>query len=389
MSASSPIHQPAIPVRGARPYLMLHCPAGGGHRAAAEALAEQARQLGRRALVVDALTHTPRWFARSYVGTHLTGSGQIPQLYGFGYARLNRRHPGLDGIRRGFDRAIGAHLLEAVHELDPAAVIATHFYPLSVLAAERLAGRLQAPLVGVVTDYTAHAFWAEPGVDMYVTAPGSAPLELSRHGVPRSHIVATGIPVRGAFGALPPPSFHEGRPLGVLMTSGGFGIGPLEAAIRSFAGLGQLRLTVVCGKEERRAERARRAAESAGVEADIVGFESNMPDRLAEAQVVVGKPGGLTVSEALAAGRPMALFGTCPGQEQHNEEWLCLNGAAVVTEPDRCGPRLARLVHTGELARMASAARLLGRPHAARDALCAVDRLVEAASSAHRAVIPA
>ena len=267
-------------------------------------------------------------------------------------------------MRRRLDRVIGRRLLDAVLARRPDVVICTHFYPLSVLGDARLRGKLDAPLVGVVTDYTAHAMWAEPGVDLYCTARGGAGADLARHGVPAGNIVATGIPIRPAFAHIERRESTD--KLHVLMTSGGFGIGPLEQAIRSFAGLPHLQLTVVCGADDKRVSRASLSAERANVAARIIGFEQDMPARLAEADLVVGKPGGLTVSEALASGRPMGLFGTCPGQEQHNEDWLCLNNAATVLNPLRAGAQIEWLRRCGRLPAMAAAARKLGEPHAAR-----------------------
>lgn len=346
--------------------LILHTPAGGGHKAAAHALAQHAEGAGAEVEVHDALASTPKWFARGYVRTHLGSTSLAPALYGFGYDQLNRRHPTLDRVRRRVDRALGERLLDVVAAARADVVIATHFYPLSVLGAARLSGRLDVPLIGVVTDYTAHAFWAEPGVDAFCCAPGSAASELSRHGA--VSIVETGIPVRREIAAIAPPAIARVPQLvRVLMTSGGHGIGPLEQAIASFAGFGHLELTVVCGADDRRRARAQAAADRAHVDATIVGFERDMPARLAAADVVVGKAGGLTVSEALACGRPMVLFGTCPGQEEHNEAWLELHGAAVTSAPERVGARIEWLRRNGNLPAMARAGAALGRPHAAAD----------------------
>jgi processive 1,2-diacylglycerol beta-glucosyltransferase len=347
--------------------LVLHVPAGGGHRAAAQALVEQAHDRGVEAELCDALHFTPRWFAAGYVQAHLRSTEHAPSLYGLGYRRLDRRHPIADGVRRRVDRAVGGELLRYVRARRPDVVIATHFYPLSVLGAARLSGALDAPLVGVVTDFAAHAWWAEPGVDAYCTAPGGPALDLARHGVPPAHIAQTGIPVREAFGRIPPLS-HDGE-LRVLVTSGGFGIGPLATTLRSFAGFANMHLTVVCGASERRVSEARRAVAKARLSAQVIGFEKDMPARLAEAHVLVGKPGGLTTSEALAAGRPMVIVGTCPGQEQHNEEWLTLNGAAVAARAEHAGARVSWLRQSGQLASMARAARRLGTPTAACDIL--------------------
>jgi processive 1,2-diacylglycerol beta-glucosyltransferase len=357
--------------------LILHCPAGGGHRAAAEAIAEAA---GGCAEVVDALALTPRWFRRGYVEAHLRTTAVAPWLYGMGYQRMNRRHPTMDRVRRRLDRAFGERLLRFVLARRPSAVIATHFFPLSVLGAARLVGALPCPLAGVVTDFAAHAFWAEPGVDLYCAPRGGAALDLARHGVPPAIVAETGIPVRGAFGRLPPVD-PRGDRLRVLCTSGGFGIGPLATAIASFAGIEGVELTVVCGNNPRLERRAARAAERAGVRARVLGFERDMPARLAEADVVLGKPGGLTVSEALAAGRPLALVGACPGQEQHNEEWLTLCGAAAGVEPAHAGAAIAELWRNGALVAMAAAARRLGTPHAARDVLSTLRSLERSAAA--------
>ena len=46
--------------------------------------------------------------------------------------------------------------------------------------------------------------------------------------------------------------------------------------------------------------------------------------------LLVTKPGGLTSSEALAAGIPMALFDPIPGQEEDNARYLTGRGSAVL-----------------------------------------------------------
>jgi processive 1,2-diacylglycerol beta-glucosyltransferase len=353
--------------------VILHVPAGGGHRAAAHAVADAARARGIDAEVIDALEPTPPWFAKAYVGAHLTSTERAPGLYGHGYAALNQRHAIVDGVRTAFDRAVGGQLLRRVVRAGPVAVIATHFFPMEILGHARRRGLLGAPLVGVVTDYAAHAFWAEPGVDRFCTPRGRAPRDLARHGVSPEAIVATGIPIRRGFGSIAPLAVPEPpAPLEVLVTSGGFGVGPMAQVIRSFAGVPAMRLTVVCGDNARRVEQAREAAAAAGVAADVVGFERDMPCRMARAHVLVGKPGGLTVSEALAAGRPMVLVGACPGQEAMNEAWLVDQGAAVASDAASAGRLVARLRAAGRLLPMAAEARALSAPRAA-------DRVVDVA----------
>ena len=360
--------------------LVFHCPNGGGHRAAAQAIAEaaaEARSTGAddEVEVIDALEHTPRWWANAYTKSFLRTTTHAPWAYGLTYDSINRRHPVFDGVRRGLDRAVARRLRSFVREARPDAIVATHYFPLAVLGRDRIRGELAAPLLAVVTDYAAHAFWAEPGVDRYCVPTGGAALDLARHGAPASLVVETGIPVRPAFGRIAPLQLHDG-PTRVLLTSGGFGIGPLASALRSFAGR-RAELTVVCGNNPERVAEARRIASELGLAADVVGFETDMPRRMAWADVVVSKPGGLTVSEALAAGRPFVSMGACPGQEQHNEDWLVVNGAAIAVRAERIGEAIASLAPETVVG-MGRAAARIGAPRAATHVLAEARRLAVA-----------
>ena len=367
--------------------LVLHCPAGGGHRAAAHAIAEAAVELGVTCEVLDALSLTPPWFARAYVGAHLTSTEHAPWLYGAGFAAMNRRRHGItDELRGAFDRTAGHRLRRRVLQIAPSVVVATHFFPLAALGRARQTGELSAALVGVVTDYAAHAFWAEPGVDRYCAPSGRAPRDLVRHGAAPESIVATGIPIRGAFGRIPAFALPDAvAPLRVLVTSGGFGVGPVVQVIRSFADPvrsgARVHLTVVCGDNRNRVEQARRAARDASVPAKIIGFERDMPARLAESHVVIGKPGGLTASECLAAGRPMVVVGACPGQEMLNQRWLIESGAAALATSTDAGRVALDLASSGALRALAENARALSAPDAARRVVEVALRVAEPAPS--------
>jgi len=349
--------------------VVLHAPAGGGHRAAANALAEAAPLVDAEVEVLDALAYTPPWFAKSYVQTHLRSTRHAPWAYGFGYDRLNQRHRLADGIRHRVDRKAGRLLTDAIARSGADVVVATHFFALSVLGQAKRRGELTLPLVGVVTDHAAHAFWAERGVDLFCVPSAAAARDLRNHGIAHHRIATTGIPIRPAFGEVAPLPSQLPSKLEVLVTSGGFGIGPMARTIRSFAGITDVHLTVVCGANEDRVHDAHMAARAARVPATIIGYENDMPRRIGASHVVVGKPGGLTVSEATACGRPMVLVGACPGQEEGNQKWLCHHGAAVAAHPDGVGLQLEWLRRNDRLTTMANASHRLGCRDAARRVL--------------------
>jgi processive 1,2-diacylglycerol beta-glucosyltransferase len=361
---------------GRSPVLVFYVSAGGGHRAAALALQEAALEKGVEVELVDALSLGPRWYAKAYVETHLLGSGYAPALYGGAFDLSNRPDPVRDGLRSALDPSLGRELRDFVISKNPSAIICTHFNPLVALGRLRLEGALAAPVVAVVTDYVAHAVWSAPGVDLYCVAPGRAPRDLARHGLHGARVAETGIPVRPAFGRVAPfAGPAPGEPLSVLLTSGGFGVGPVRDVLRGLRRVPDLAVDVVCGNRSNLVRRARRYAARRGLDAVVYGFVDDMPARLQRAHVVVGKPGGLTMSECLAAGRPLVAVGTCPGQEAGNEEALVAWGAGAGCRPREVGAVLARLRAEGRLAAMAARARARGRPRAAADIFEAVDAL--------------
>src|SRR5258706_1857413 len=110
-----------------------------------------------------------------------------------------------------------------------------------------------------------------------------------------------------------------------------------------------------------------------------VGFTTEMDKYMAAADLMVGKAGGLTTSEALARGLPMALIEPIPGQEERNSDHLLEAGAAIRCNnlPAAAWKIAALLDDSARLARMREAASNLGRAGAAaaiaEDAMRLVD----------------
>jgi processive 1,2-diacylglycerol beta-glucosyltransferase len=99
-----------------------------------------------------------------------------------------------------------------------------------------------------------------------------------------------------------------------------------------------------------------------------------MPDLMRVATLFIGKPGGLSSSECMAAGLPMVLINPIPGQEVRNSDFLLEEGAAV-----RCnyattvGYKIDCLLDDPDrVRRMAANARRLGRLDAAPQIVASV-----------------
>ncbi len=95
-----------------------------------------------------------------------------------------------------------------------------------------------------------------------------------------------------------------------------------------------------------------------------------MHELMAGADLLVGKPGGLTSAEAAARGLPMVLLRPIPGQEERNAKVLVQAGAAILQkDPLEAGKRAAELLMQREVIdRMRGCAVRFGRGGSAKAA---------------------
>jgi processive 1,2-diacylglycerol beta-glucosyltransferase len=167
----------------------------------------------------------------------------------------------------------------------------------------------------------------------------------------------------------------------ILVSAGGFGVGRIEDLFTCLSELQhEAQIVFLCGRNEelkKKLERrsAKRAADS---KASItsVGYTTLMDEYMSASDILLGKPGGLTTSEALSKGLVFVIVNPIPGQEERNSDHLLEEGVAI-----RCNnlPVLAykvdQLLENPErFQRMQANARRLARPHAARDV---VNKLLE------------
>ncbi|HVH70864.1 MAG TPA: glycosyltransferase [Candidatus Dormibacteraeota bacterium] len=239
---------------------------------------------------------------------------------------------------------------------------------------------MQARNAIVVTDYDVHAMWLCRTVNRYYVAIEEAAEYLAHIGVAREKLCVTGIPIDPLF-AIPLARAEARKHLGVdaeatiiLISAGGYGLGPVEQLVKDLLELDRpWQIVAVAGKAEKIRKFLEELAEAAGKLASgsprlcALGFTTEMDKYMAAADLMVGKAGGLTTSEALARALPMVLIEPIPGQEERNADHLLEAGAAIRSNNLLAAAwKIAGLLDDpARLNRMRDAARRLGKPAAA------------------------
>ncbi|MEA3063694.1 MAG: UDP-N-acetylglucosamine--N-acetylmuramyl-(pentapeptide) pyrophosphoryl-undecaprenol [Sphingomonadales bacterium] len=207
----------------------------------------------------------------------------------------------------------------------------------------------------------------------------------------REKAVLVGNPVReeiARLGELPFPPFDEVAPLKILVTGGSQGATILGEIVPE--GLGLLhpslrrRLQVVQQCRPDDIERVRGQYAELGIPAELLTYIEDMPAKLADAHLVIGRAGASTIAELTAAGRPAILIPYPAATDDHQtanaREMTKAGGARTIQQSNFTPGVLARQIEAmaadpQALDNAAARALSVGRPHAARDLADLVERV--------------
>jgi len=361
--------------------LILSASSGAGHVRAGQALEKAFQAQGHCEVAhIDALQYVSKLFQRIYDKAYIRMVNRAPDLMGLLYQQTDK--PWSHSRERlAMDRLNTRPMIRMLKKVQPDLCVATHFLPAEILAWLIAKKKLRARHVITITDYDVHASWLCRTVDRYYVAIQESVEYLARIGVPRERLCVAGIPIDPLFEN--PVTADEVRSkLGlargevvVLLSAGGYGVGPVEQLVTDLVNLERpWQIVAIAGKSEPLKKRLDQLARTAGKTPSgyprlvPVGFTTEMHQYMGAADLLIGKAGGLTTSEALARSLPMVLVEPIPGQEERNADHLLEAGTAI-----RCNNlpaaawKIANLVdQPGKLKAMREATRGLARPNAAR-----------------------
>ncbi len=364
-----------------RCVLILSASSGAGHVRAGQALEKAFAARGDCTVEhIDALDYTTKLFQKIYEDAYIALVRRAPGLMGLHYDRFDQ--PWRQRSRQlALDRLNTRPMIRLLKCVQPDLCVATHFLPAEIIAWLKAKRKITAQHAIVVTDFDVHAMWLCRAVDRYCVAAEEAAEYLASIGVPREIVRVTGIPIDPVFAVTKDRSEMrrkhglDAERTTLLVSAGGYGVGPVERLVTDLLGLRRpWQIVAVAGKAEkmraRLAELARRNAKfREGPRLHVVGFTTEMDEWMAAADLLVGKAGGLTVSESLARGVPLALVEPIPGQEDRNADHLLEQGAAIRCNnlPTAAWKIAGLLDDPVRLAGMAAAARAMGQPAAAAE----------------------
>lgn len=363
--------------------LILSCNTGGGHNAAAQAVAGALRRRGHSCKTVDYLALASDHISKEICGAYVSIVNNAPNFFNLLYkageaVSSPRRRSPIYYVNKCFVRRLRREL--AANHYD--AVVVSHIFAAQALTELRLRGELDIPFISVTTDYTCSPFWEEIHCDcVTIPHPDLIP-EFVEHGLDPALLLPCGIPVSDACHSDLTPAearaqlgLPQDQPV-ILLAGGSMGHGSQRELIDALLSRSRFDpfIVVVCGSNEKeKASLEKRYAKRPNVQ--IRGFERRLPLLMRAASVTFTKPGGLSSTEAAVVNTPLIFRNAIPGCETHNQDFFVSRGMAYAPDSPRTQSKAARLLCISEEYRTSMLEAQKDIPGNAADAVC--DKLEE------------
>jgi processive 1,2-diacylglycerol beta-glucosyltransferase len=282
--------------------LILSAGVGSGHNSAAAAVQQAcaARSDVAEVQVLDVLQVSSVLYRALLNKGYFVLVEGLPWLIDWGYdisdPPFRRRGP-IDP----WTRMNSVPVIDAVKRFRPTAIVCTHFLPAQLLASLLLRGVTSARTAVVTTDYDFQGLSLTGAFHALFLAREEGRVELMALGLPSDRVAAPGIPIAPQLTAAPERDATE--PPMLLISAGASGGDYAVSVVRQTLHMrSPFTATVVCGRNDELRQRIEQLVAPAGERYRVLGFTTEMPQLLRRADLFVGKPGGLSVSECMAAG---------------------------------------------------------------------------------------
>ncbi len=323
--------------------MILSVTAGFGHHATAKAVGDMFEAKGDTVQIVDIYEYISKLVYDTISKGYLLSTKYAPKAYSLFYKSLEKKdkddllleklniinHINTFGITK---------FQKVIDDFEPDAIVCTHVFSAQLMEVMIKENLIKALTVGIITDFTIHPFWEEvKELDYIVTASELLTLRAEKKGIEKTRQLPFGIPIN--------PKFNKGiskkdarEQLGldaeipvILVMGGSMGYSNGKRIVKAIDRTGfEFQIVAVCGNNEKQFNKLTKykAEYSGKCKINILGFVNYVDVLMDAADCIVTKPGGLTVSEALAKRLPLILVDPIPGQEERNVEFLVNNGLA-------------------------------------------------------------
>lgn len=380
--------------------LILSASTGGGHNRASNALKSYITSVDKNAKIdiIDTLEYCSSTLNKTVTIGYKAIAKNAPELYGTVYKRADKETPFAEIVNTLYVQ-FAKKLLPLIDEYNPDVVVTCHPFASSMMSIIKSSYDVTVPVVSIITDFMPHRSYIGDHIDAYVTASTDTAENLAeKYNVEKDLIHPLGMPIFSSFynsdenknrETLIRLGFSPDIPT-VLIMAGSFGVTDILKIYENLVEIDILyQIIVITGKNKRlydgfekilnrnlhefemqdissaftnlsdaniikmlydhseslrqeigaRINHTFKRSTEKTKPTKLFYFVDNVEDYMHISDLIITKPGGLTTSESLACGLPMAVFKAFPGQESQNADFLVSRQAAIVLEKGEKGAK--------------------------------------------------
>lgn len=346
--------------------LILSATTGGGHMSAANALKNYIMSVESDAEVniIDAIQVVSPTLNKVVTGGYVYLATKTPKMYG-GIYKTSDKDTSLNKAVNIATSQIGKKLLPIIEKYQSDVIITTHAFASEMAAMLKGDGEIDIPVVSIITDFASHKTYINENVNAYIVSSREMVEDMVARGVPREKVYPFGIPVKQEFYnevSRRDILIEEGLDPDlktVLIMAGSFGVTDVLKIYHNIVNAKpDFQVILITGRNEKLYETFDRYLSKTILQNALIAefnseqehlfktvkkprkpkpskptkllyFTEEIPRYMHISDLIVTKPGGLTVSEAIASDLPIAAYKPIPGQEEQNVEFLTAKNMAV------------------------------------------------------------
>lgn len=367
--------------------LILSASTGGGHMRASKAIEGYMTQKNKdiNVKIVDSLLYISPILNKTVTGGYVYLATKTPKLYGKLYDLTNKDHKLANFVTR-LNNIFANKLLPLIDDFKPDVIITTHPFPTEMVSRLKSKREINIPLICIMTDYAPHKAWINDKVDAYIVANDDMVAKMASEGVDTKCIYPYGIPVDEVFFeekekqlVIEELGLNKNLPT-ILMMAGSFGVSNVFDVYENIIDIDlDFQIILVTGRNQKLYKHFEEVVGNSPKKTKLIYFTDEINKFMQASDIIITKPGGLTVTEALACNIPMAVFDAIPGQEEENAEFLLKHNMAVrIKDGNSCREAIVELLKDGEkLEDMKEACKSFHKNDSTKNIFLLINELIE------------
>lgn len=314
--------------------LILTAQFGAGHISAANAVKNYIleKEPNSNIIIENFITASIPEMNKPLVKWYEINTKYIPSLYNY-YYYLKKC---FDSKRDLAYKLYTPKLSKYIVDINPDIIIST--FPLACACIDHLKSKcpdIKIPCITVVTDVVDSLEWIYKSTDMYFVPSNEIKNRYIQKGISPDIVKVTGVPVKKEFCNNKVTATDKYK---VLLLGGGRGLFDMnidffyhvDELLNTYSN--NLEVTIVCGKNIKLYEKLTQIKPLKNIK--VLGFVSDMPNLLKEHNLIVTKPGGATLFEAIHSQVPVITKLPKIGQEIENAKFIVDKGIGIIYNDD-------------------------------------------------------